>query len=241
MSAENQILCIVAVSGDVSARGISDVADVIKIDKKHYDLVSKFLLSQSEYENDLYFGSVGDRTFGKYLVMQSEMLKNNIFTNKYQKRSFWKVVYYDELNTLTFKYKVLDKIELSESEVNKLQGMDRFNYMKQYNDGTFIPKVGMYCNRFLYSDVNPFEIIEVSKSGKTITIRDMDYKLDPNWKPKFVEGGFAGHCTNDREQKWIITSKPKGSTLKLRLSKKGYGNGYYKVAFKPSKHHDYNF
>lgn len=68
-----------------------------------------------------------------------------------------------------------------------------------------------------YSDVTPYEVVEVSKSGKTAKIREMKATLDPNWKPEMIPGGFSAHCVNNREQKWILESNPEGAIRKISL------------------------
>ena len=112
---------------------------------------------------------------------------------------------------------------------------------QDYNNGTKKPEVGMFCNEFLYSDVRPYEIVEVNKTGKTIKVRKMDAELDPSWKPEFIAGGFSAHCTNDTEQQWVITSNPNNFVLTLRLSKKGFDRGRFWVSDQPLKRYDYNF
>lgn len=62
-----------------------------------------------------------------------------------------------------------------------------------------------YANHYGYSDVNPFEVVKVI-SDKTIEVREMDSEKDPSWVPNWHVGGFAGHCSNQQEQKWFIKS-----------------------------------
>ncbi len=99
-----------------------------------------------------------------------------------------------------------------------------------------------YANKIGYSDIYPFEIIHRTK--KTIVIREMRAKLDPNYKPIFVQGGFAGHCINQDEQKWIITSDENAPLYKAYLRKDGYywsKLGKHVLALRPTKYYDYNF
>ena len=111
----------------------------------------------------------------------------------------------------------------------------------EFNDGTKIVKVGMFCNWLGYSDVTPYEIVDVNKSGKTITIREMDAKLVDSFKPEFIAGGFSANCTNQNEQEYDYTSIKDGYTQKVRMSKKGFGLGRFKISYVPCKFHDYNF
>jgi len=101
-------------------------------------------------------------------------------------------------------------------------------------------KVGDYINQHLFSDVNPFKVIAITKSGKTVTIAPVEAKRNPEWKPEIVPGGFAGHCTNNREQQWIYGGIC-GSASKVRLGAKGWAQGLYRASKNPVKFHDYNF
>lgn len=101
-----------------------------------------------------------------------------------------------------------------------------------------------YANKLGYSDVDPFEVVR-SVSEITIEVREMDAVRDPDWKPEFIPGGFAGHCINQDEQRWIITSNAANRVIRLRRDKRGnwkdkYGNRY-SLHTKPVKHYDYNF
>lgn len=101
-----------------------------------------------------------------------------------------------------------------------------------------------YLNHHGYSDTEPFEVISITASGKTAIIREMKSELDTTWSPEIVSGGFAGHCTNQHSQRWVITSNKEGYTTTARLSKHGYwkseqGKHYPNV--KPIKFYDYNF
>ena len=101
-----------------------------------------------------------------------------------------------------------------------------------------------YANLIKYSDVEPLEIIATSKSGKQITVRWMDAERDPTWKPEFHAGGFSAHCSNQSEQRWVITSNEDQPTFKAHLRKDGrYHSIYGKHAIEeqPRCFHDYNF
>jgi hypothetical protein len=99
-----------------------------------------------------------------------------------------------------------------------------------------------YANHIGWTDVNPYEIVRVI-SNKTIEIRAMDAKKLP-WKAEWVEGGFAGHCTNQRDQKWDIVSNDDVPTVRARLRKDGYyhsAHGKHLLGESPRKFYDYNF
>ena len=100
-----------------------------------------------------------------------------------------------------------------------------------------------YAIRFGYSDVHPFEVVR-RVSDKTIEVRAMSAKIDPEWKPEFVAGGFAAHCVNQDEQRWIIESDEEAKVVRIRLGKRGWkdkNGNQYKLRDKPVKFHDYNF
>ena len=118
---------------------------------------------------------------------------------------------------------------------------------KAYNGGTKQPTVGMFANFSGYSDTSPYEIIAVSPSGKTLTIRSMTATELP-WKKDYHVGGFSGHLANQRDQKWDIKSDPNGHVTKIRLSVRNgrvmgwQNNGQnYGINSVPHKFYDYNF
>lgn len=99
-----------------------------------------------------------------------------------------------------------------------------------------------YANLHGYSDIQPFEII--ARSSKTITLRGMHAEKDPAWKPEFDIGGFVAHCSNQSEQKWIISSAPARTPFKAYLRKDGHYHsrlGKHVLSDKPRSFYDYNF
>lgn len=68
-----------------------------------------------------------------------------------------------------------------------------------------------------YSDVTPYEVIGVSKSGKTVTVREMKAELDPDWVPEWIPGGFSAICTNNSDQRWNIEPDENGTVRKISL------------------------
>lgn len=112
-------------------------------------------------------------------------------------------------------------------------------------------EVGQKCTVFGYTDRHPFEITKVGKDGKWFECRRITAELDPTWKPIMVAGGFAGHCENNREQRWVygeVVGEEEGS-LRFSLRK----NGEYVLVGTDTKRgtqigigkavrfHDYNF
>lgn len=99
-----------------------------------------------------------------------------------------------------------------------------------------------FANRQGWSDTDPYEIL-VHISRTTLVIRALDYKLD-NWKPEIEPGGFAGHCTNQNDQKYTYSSNTNYPRIRIRLTKKGWkdtNGNRYTLATEPKKFHDYNF
>ena len=98
-----------------------------------------------------------------------------------------------------------------------------------------------YANLIGWTDITPFEIIK--KTTKTLTLRMMDFERNKNWNPVIIEGGFVGHCVNNSEQQWIITSNPNNLVVKAYLRKDGYYSrcGKHIVSDIPIRKYDYNF
>lgn len=101
-----------------------------------------------------------------------------------------------------------------------------------------------YANHIGWSDVNPFEIVRVV-SAKCLEVREMKAERDPDWKPEFIPGGFAGHCVNQHEQRWNIEPDPEALVYRIRLHKNGWwkdanGNRFV-LSEAPRKFYDYNF
>ena len=102
-------------------------------------------------------------------------------------------------------------------------------------------EVGDRANVRLYSDVEPCTIIK--KTATTLTVRYDKATLDPNWKPEVVLGGFAGHCVNNEDQKWIIEEDPNGRVEIFRFHKNEgrYMSHSCKLYPEWRKFYDYNF
>ncbi len=110
------------------------------------------------------------------------------------------------------------------------------------------PKVTMYANRYGYTDIEPYEVVRYI-SAKVAEIRPMTATLDPTWKAEWVAGGYAGVCTNQGTQRWIIESNPDAGTIEVRQNKKGQwvrrgvdqSGDVFKIEAQARKFHDYNF
>lgn len=100
-----------------------------------------------------------------------------------------------------------------------------------------------YANHLGYSDVTPYEVIRVV-SDKTIEIREMNAERDESVKLEFHVGGFSAHCSNQRDQKWIITSDESAPVIRIRLGKQGWKDKHgrkFGLSDQPKKFYDYNF
>jgi hypothetical protein len=105
-------------------------------------------------------------------------------------------------------------------------------------------KVGDGVTILHYSDRTTATVVKVSKSGRTIWTQDDCASLDPpHWKPQFAPGGFAGHCTNQHEQRYIYHRDPFGRERRASLRKNGQWHLTSGERIVPgrSKFHDYNF
>jgi hypothetical protein len=101
-----------------------------------------------------------------------------------------------------------------------------------------------YANMIGYSDIAPFEVLSISKSGKQITIRAMKADRDLAWKPEFHAGGFVANCSNQQDQKWVIEADAGGAVLKAHKRADGYfwsAWGKHRIEAAPRKFYDYNF
>ena len=101
--------------------------------------------------------------------------------------------------------------------------------------------VGDHVHVHLYTDVDPATVIK--RTPTSITVRHDKATLDPDWKPEWIAGGFAGHCVNQNEQRWFIEEDPDGGVETFRWSKKTkcYQRDGVKVFPEWRKFYDYNF
>lgn len=100
-----------------------------------------------------------------------------------------------------------------------------------------------YANMYSYTDVTPYEVVKVI-SDKTIEVREMDAVEDRSVKLEFHVGGFSAHCSNQRDQKWHITSNPENRIIRIRLGKQGWKDKHgqkFGLSDRPIRFYDYNF
>lgn len=106
-----------------------------------------------------------------------------------------------------------------------------------------------FCNNHGYSQVYAYEVVKVI-SEKTVEIRRMKATLDPTWKPEMSVGGFAAHCSNQSEQRWLFESDESAPVIRARKVKPSYSNGFrnwksvyggHVMSDTPREFYDYNF
>lgn len=93
----------------------------------------------------------------------------------------------------------------------------------------------------LWSDRQAYTIIR--RTPYTLTLQRDKATLDPNFKPEFIVGGFAAHCTNQDEQSYTYERDPNGGTTVVYWSKK-YGRFMYlgkSISVGRHEFYDYNF
>ncbi len=110
----------------------------------------------------------------------------------------------------------------------------------------FKPEVGIGVTELLYTDREVYTIINVSKSGKVITIQEDECTLLNQDELEFHVGGFAAHCSNQSQQRWECKPNPNGKIMKASLRKDGIfrikgctSSG--KLVEGRHKFHDFNF
>ena len=105
----------------------------------------------------------------------------------------------------------------------------------------------LYLNEILYSDINPYEVVEMITPNKWV-IRKLDTTLKPEAKKKiqdsFCPGGFAGHVDNDC-QEWDISVNENNPLITVFRGRK---NKHFKIgsmpmsmSHSPIKIYDFNF
>ena len=105
----------------------------------------------------------------------------------------------------------------------------------------------LYLNEILYSDVNPYEVVEMITPNKWV-VRELDVALKPKAKrdiqESFCPGGFVGHVDNGY-QEWDIRVNEKNPLITVFRGRK---TRYFKIGgmpmsmtLSPIKIYDFNF
>ena len=105
----------------------------------------------------------------------------------------------------------------------------------------------LYLNEILYSDINPYEVVEMITPNKWV-VRELDVTLKPKAKrdiqESFCPGGFVGHVDNGY-QEWDIRVNEKNPLITVFRGRK---TRYFKIGgmpmsmtLSPIKIYDFNF
>lgn len=105
---------------------------------------------------------------------------------------------------------------------------------------------GEYLTETLWTDTTPYKVID--RTATTLTLQEVRVERDPDFKPNFIKGGFAGHCTNQDEQTWLYAGLG-DDIVKVRLVKSRYygsdklwgSKGREFIANGANRKYDYNF
>lgn len=101
-------------------------------------------------------------------------------------------------------------------------------------------ETGLYFTGLLHTDTKPYMVL--TRTAKTVTVCPIRVKPDPDWKPEMIPGGFAAHCTNQRQQTWLYDGVDDTQMKTLRLTKKGWVcRGQRFIEDRAIRFHDYNF
>ncbi len=105
-------------------------------------------------------------------------------------------------------------------------------------------EVGDGATLCLYSDRYACTVIKKTKC--TLTLQRDKAIRDPNFKPEWIAGGFAGHCTNQDQQTYTYERNEKGELYVCHWSEKEgryrHGSdGSMKVIRGRHEFYDFNF
>jgi hypothetical protein len=95
-----------------------------------------------------------------------------------------------------------------------------------------------------HSDRTACTVVRVSASGATAWLQADTATLDPpGWKPELAPGGFAGHCTNQHEQRYTYQANPSAPLIRASLRITGQWRTTDRERVVPGRHkfYDYNF
>ena len=110
-----------------------------------------------------------------------------------------------------------------------------------------------YINYRVHTDVEPYEVLEISKSGRTAKVRHMECIRLNSDEDSFVEGGFLGHTSHGPGgQQWLYKTVNDDSSFTMTLRKNGRwqfrgqktsrtGGCSGILSDEPYRYYDYNF
>lgn len=88
------------------------------------------------------------------------------------------------------------------------------------------------------------EIFPTDYAKNSVTVRRDKATLNPDFKPEWIPGGFAAHCTNQEEQSYTYEPDESGTVYTFRWSNKyqRYGQpGNLSLSKGRHEFYDYNF
>lgn len=133
---------------------------------------------------------------------------------------------------------------LNRGRLDELDEKERDLNVKIYIERNRELDVGDGCTCYLWSDSYACTVIK--KTKKTITIQRDKAKLSPDFKPEWIPGGFAAHCTNAEEQSYTYERNPNGEIYVCHWSEKEGryrtgSDGSIKIGVGRHEYYDYNF
>lgn len=105
-------------------------------------------------------------------------------------------------------------------------------------------EVGDGATERLHTDAHAYTVIAVKNGGRMIVLQRDTATLDPTFKPEIIPGGFAGHCTNQADQRWTYQPDPDGAIITARLTKYGWktpGSDRGNITPGRNERYDWNF
>lgn len=107
------------------------------------------------------------------------------------------------------------------------------------NEAPIKSLIGMFLNRYGYSDVNPIGQVVQTIGKRTLLIRVV--KITSEWPVNAHElkheiGGFSSYCSNSFNQRWEFELTDQ--FIKLRITKKDHA---IIADNSPRKYYDFNF
>jgi len=106
-------------------------------------------------------------------------------------------------------------------------------------------EVGCHITECVYTDCISYTVTKINK--RFIEAQKDFQEIDrENWKPEVIPGGFAGHCTNQSSQKWIVSKNPNGGKTRFSIDQKtgnlkSRGYRYFNITLGSHPFYDYNF
>lgn len=100
-----------------------------------------------------------------------------------------------------------------ECSIYSTEMMDK--YYEYFRDHAQVGDGATVC---FYTDRHACTIIK--RTAKTLTLRQCEATLKPDFKPEFVIGGFSAVCLNQNKQDYDYEENPHGSIYIARWSEK---------------------